>query len=148
MEDTDDSQTQMDTEVIPESCQSDTEKAAEINHLSRQVTELQYQLKSSNEMNKQLRLLVTTSKEEPSIISEIQSNNKACNHYTGFPTFDRLMAVFSFFTPGKQGENIILYHSPNGKDSMSPVGRKRALSPIQGFILPLIRLRRGFSIKH
>ena len=39
VENNDDSQMQMDTEVIHESCQSDSEKAAEINHLSRQVTE-------------------------------------------------------------------------------------------------------------
>ena len=35
-------------------------------------------------------------------------SNKLCNHYTGFPSVDVLNAVFEFFDPGFNSENVII----------------------------------------
>ena len=84
------------------------------------------------------------------IITSIKSSDKLCNHYTGFPTLKRLMEVFDFLNPGLQGEKMNLYHNQNVKDRGLGTGRgrKRALPPLEGYILTLIRLRRNFSITH
>ena len=80
------------------------------------------------------------------IKSEIESSNAACKHYTGFPTNERLSAVYEFLNPGINGENVILYDNQVNKNFSG--GARRAMLPFTCFLMTLIRLRRNFSVKH
>ena len=42
------------------------------------------------------------------IVSQIESSDELCNHYTGFTTQERLNIIYDFLNPGIDGENIIL----------------------------------------
>jgi len=94
---------------------------------------LNEQLKLKNqELSKQLN------SEEIPIILHIKLNNKNCNHYTGFKTLERLMAVFKFLDFGDNGENIILYSNQSNQETGR--GRPRALSPFDSCVLTLMKL--------
>ena len=123
-----------------------TDLSETIKALKAENERLKFQL---NETQAELISVKTTSSELP-IITTIKSSDKLCNHYTGFPTLERLMEVFYFLNPGFQGEKMNLYHNQNVKDRGLGTGRgrKRALPPLEGYILTLIRLRQNFSITH
>ena len=125
------------------------EDMEEINeNLKREIDLLKSQLNESKEAYRLLHF--KTSSAELTIMTSIQSADKVCNHYTGFPTLDRLTSVFNFLDAGSEGENIILHHNQIIKERGISIGhgRKRSLSPFEGFILTLIRLRRNFSMMH
>ena len=107
-----------------------------------------------NEMLKsklaQLEKLVTSSSAEQhdsvkvlghreSFTAHIVKLDENCKHYT----------VYEFLNPGNNGENIILYNSQlsQSKDKETRV-RKRALSPIEFYLLTLCRLKQNFSLYH
>ena len=75
----------------------------------------------------------------------VLSSDKNCNHYTGFPKIDILHAVLEFLDPGLHGENIVLYNSKSANKELETRGRKRHFSPIESFILTMVRLRRNFD---
>ena len=117
-----------------------------------------------NEMLKsklaQLEKLVTSSSAEQhdsvkvlghreSFNAHIVKLDENCKHYTGFPSVKRLKTVYEFLNPGNNGENIILYNSQllQSKDKETRV-RKRALSPIEFYLLTLCRLKQNFSLYH
>ena len=79
------------------------------------------------------------------IKSEIESSD-ACNHYTGFPTNERLSAVYEFLNPGINGENVIMYDNQVNKRFSG--GERRAMLPFTCFLMTLIRLHSNFSVKH
>ena len=81
------------------------------------------------------------------IKSEIELSDAACNHYTGFPTNERLSAVYEFLNPGINGENVIMYDN-QVNERFSGARRAMLLSPFTCLLVTLIRLRRNFSIKH
>ena len=80
------------------------------------------------------------------IVSQIESSDELCNHYTGFTTQERLNIIYDFLNPGIDGENIILYDNQDKHKGKG--GRSRALSPYNSFLVTVIRLRTNFSIKH
>ena len=84
---------------------------------------------------------------EVPIVTHIKSDDQTCNHYTGFKTLHRYMAVFDFLDFGGNGENVILYHSQNKQD-VDGRGRPRPLSPMESLLLTLMRVRRNFSLVH
>ena len=81
------------------------------------------------------------------IVSQIESSDELCNHYTGFTTQERLNIIYDFLNPGIDGENIILYDNQD-KHNKGKDGRSRALSPYNSLLVTGIRLRTNFSIKH
>ena len=81
------------------------------------------------------------------IVSQIESSDELCNHYTGFTTQERLNIIYDFLNPGIDGENIILYDNQD-KHNKSKGGRSGALSPYNSFLVTVIRLRTNFSSKH
>ena len=81
------------------------------------------------------------------IVSQIESSDELCNHYTGFTTQERLNIIYHFLNPGIDGENIILYDNQD-KHNKGKGGRSRALSPYNSILVTVIRLRTNFSIKH
>ena len=70
----------------------------------------------------------------------------ACNHYTGFPTNERLSAVYEFLNPGINGENVIMYD--NQVNERFSGGTRRAMLPFTCLLMTLIRLRKNFTVKH
>ena len=79
------------------------------------------------------------------VVEHIKSDDDTCNHYTGFKSYDRLLSVFKYLDFGELGENLIMH---NNKDKLSDKGRPRSLSPMNSFLLTLMRLRMDFSILH
>ena len=61
------------------------------------------------------------------IKSEIELSDATCNHYTGFPTNERLSAVYDFLNPGINGENVIVYD--NQVNERFSGGARRAMLP-------------------
>ena len=114
---------------------SDYEK--EINSLK--LLNEQLMLKNQ-ELSKQLNL------EEIPVISYVKLNDKNCNHYTGFKSVKRLMAVFEFLDFGVNSERLILYNNQSNQETGR--GRPRALSPFNSYVLTSMRLRRNFSLEH
>lgn len=77
----------------------------------------------------------------------VLSLDKSCNHYTGLPTVSIFSHTLTFLDPGVLGENLVLYNNQEVKGD-SNRGRKRNLSPVEGLLLTLVRLKRNFDIKH
>ena len=73
------------------------------------------------------------------------SDDEKCKHYTGFSNYAVFIAVFDLLKPGMNGENVKLVSAPNAHTGR---GRRRQLSGKEQFPLTLMRLRRGFSMKH
>ena len=80
-------------------------------------------------------------------VEHILLSDESCNHYTGLPTVDVFKGIFKFLNPGEIGENVILYNNQQVKGD-SQRGRPRTLSPLESFLLTLVRLRRNFDIFH
>jgi hypothetical protein len=74
----------------------------------------------------------------------IRDSNELCQHYTGFPDYDRLKICLTFLSVGENGENVRMRGSTEKKGS----GRPRCLSAEDQFLLLLIKLRCGFSNTH
>ena len=74
----------------------------------------------------------------------ILSNDEECSNNTGFHSVERMNDFFDFLDPGEKGENVLMSRSQN----KLAAGRPRILTPYEGFLLMLCRLRSGFTIKH
>ena len=74
----------------------------------------------------------------------IRQNNELCQHYTGFPDYERLRTCYMFLSVGEIGENVRMRGSTEQKGS----GRPRCLTAENQFLLLLMKLRNGFSNIH
>ena len=84
-------------------------------------------------------------------------SDKDVAFYTGFPNRSVFESVFAFLDPGRNGENIIYWHSQsdesdtvnNRYDEDAPKqGRPRHLTLKDEYFLTLCRLRQGFKEDH
>lgn len=76
----------------------------------------------------------------------VTKSNETCKFYTGFPTVDTMHNIFQFLDAGPDGENVILHNNKEFKGVSS--GRKRTFTPYESYLVTLVKLRRGFSVKH
>lgn len=104
-------------------------------------------MKEKEELITKLQQLENLHCEPPSFKEHVMSSDKNCNHYTGMPSTEILTALLDFIDPGIDGANIILYNSRETKGDDTR-GRKRIFSPLESFIVTLVRLRRNFDVKH
>ena len=107
------------------------------------VSENQILRKENLSLEKVLTLKLSN---KNSFVQHIMSSDAACNHYTSIPSLEILNSIFEFLDAGTIGENIILYNNQNVKGGCA--GRPRTLSPLESFLLTLVRLRRNFDIYH
>ena len=116
--------------------------------LKLEIEKLKAKLKASEEAYQ--NLLLKVNKAELEIMTHVKNNDNNCKHYTAFPSWSRLFNVFEFLDAGNNGENVTLYHNQDKKEKglSSGRGRPRSLSPLESFILTLMRLRRNFSVTH
>ena len=108
--------------------------------LKKENERLKQQLEATLKQNK-----VLIERLSSEIKSEIELSDAACNHYTGFPTNERLSAVYEFLNPGINRENVIMYD--NQVNERFSGGARRAMLPFTCLLMTLIRLRRNFSVK-
>ena len=110
----------------------------EIVHLKARIVELETEI----DCLKKEKATTTTVKDK--FKSRIMSNDDECTHATGFHSVGRLNEFYKFLDPGENGEKVLMTRS---KDKVC-MRRPRILSPFEGFLLMLCRLKSGFSIKH
>ena len=117
-----------------------------------QVQELSEKLQASDDMCQKLKKERTClkyqlyQKSRKDFVNHLVSSDKMCKHYTGFPYVFRCKAVFHYLDPGEEGENIIF--GANCKERGDDRGRPRMLSPFDGYLLTLCRLRCNMNLQH
>lgn len=139
-----------------------------VNDLEKENKALRAEVKRLEEQKKSSESRVFT-------VEHFKSTEDIC-YYTGFPSYETFLAVYSFLDPGENGENIrscttatrdrsVSYNFYNVGDSASESsettysedepeknrhlqGRPRALKTIEEFFLVVCRLRLGFGEKH
>lgn len=79
-------------------------------------------------------------------MGHVLKSDESCNYYTGFPSLKIFQDVLIFLDAGETGQNIILYNYKEGKNDAR--GRRRCFSPLESFVLTLVKLRRNFGIIH
>ncbi|XP_057296171.1 uncharacterized protein LOC130625115 [Hydractinia symbiolongicarpus] len=80
-------------------------------------------------------------------VENVLSSDASCKHYTGIPNIEVFKELLIFLNPGQNGENVILYNNQDVK-GFSDRGRPRTLSPLESFLLTLVRMRRNFDVCH
>ena len=93
---------------------------------------------------KQQHLIVRGTRVKFKFIERVFSSNTLCNHYTALPTVEKFHRIIHFLNPGASGENLVLQNYPNFRGE-SDVGRPRILSPLEGLLITLVRLRKNFG---
>ena len=126
------------------SCSTQTETTEDVNQIKAENVELKARIAvlEANIETLEKAALNETIKEK--FKEHILSSDEECNHNTGFHSVERLKNFYDFLEPGESGENMVMLRSQN----KLAAGRPRILSPFEGFLLLLCRLRSGFSIKH
>ena len=115
-----------------------------LSQLKSEISRLQSVIEELKDENRKL-------KEENSFINHVLSSDEKCKHYTGFITTGMLMSTFNYLDAGENGENIIMYNPSTchqEKVKGEKRGRKRALKPLDQFIITLVRARQSMSIIH
>ena len=107
----------------------------EVIHLKARIVELEMEVDSLKKKNLTMKDIYT---------NHILSNDGECTSATGFHSVDRLRQFYDFLEPGENGENVSMARSQEKVNT----GRPRILSPFEGYLLLLCRLKSGFSIKH
>ena len=124
-------------------------KATDITPIPSGNSTLSELRKSNEDLLAQIKKLEMEQKNKITNFTEhVLSSDKNCNHYTAFPKVDVLNAVLEFLDPGSHGENIVLYNSKSANKEQETRGRKRHFTPLESFILTMVRLRRNFDVKH
>jgi len=84
-----------------------------------------------------------------------KSKDSDATFYTGFQSWDTLMAVFQYLDPRERGENISYWRSTTDnntdygeEDLLTKKGRARSLRAIDEFFMVMCRLRQGFPEDH
>ena len=107
----------------------------EVIHLKARIVELEMEV--DNLKKKKLTM-------KDIYANHILSNDGECTSATGFHSVDRLRQFYDFLDPGENGENVSMARSQEKINT----GRPRILSPFEGYLLLLCRLKSAFSIKH
>lgn len=58
------------------------------------------------QVQRELKTAKTKLQEKTFGMNIIKSNNDLCQHYTGFPDYERLTACYKFLSVGENGENV------------------------------------------
>ncbi|XP_057310555.1 uncharacterized protein LOC130648519 [Hydractinia symbiolongicarpus] len=80
-------------------------------------------------------------------MGHVLKSDESCNYYIGFPSLKIFQDVLIFLDAGETGQNIILYNYKEGKNDARG-GRRRCFSPLESFVLTLVKLRRNSGIIH
>lgn len=91
--------------------------------------------------NEELHRHIFTS--ELNLVNHIKASDRPCHYYTGFSTLKHLYNVYEDIRC-QHWENLNFYHEQLYNKSSG----ERKLSPFDGYILTLVRLKRHFSIIH
>lgn len=110
----------------------------EITQLKGRIVELEFEVESL----KKEKAVSGSVKEKYK--EHILSNDEECAHATGFHSVTRLRQFYEFLDPGDNGENLLMARSQDKVGARRP----RVLSPLEGFLLLLCRLKSGFTFKH
>lgn len=171
------------TETILENSEEDINSLKEkILSLERNLNTAQERVNDLEKENKALRAEVKrlegqkkSSESRVFTVEHFKSKEDIC-YYTGFPSYETFLAVYSFLDPGENGENIryctastrdrsvpdnfsyvddsasgsseTTYSEDEPEENRRLRGRPRALKAIEEFFLVLCRLRLGFGEKH
>ena len=123
-------------DVVITSEKSVEDYKTEIVHLKARIVELEIEVETLKwEKTETVR---------DKFVNHVMSKDDACSHATGFHSVGRLKKFYNFLDPGENGENVLMYRSQEKTCERRP----RVLSPFEGFLILLCRLRSGFSIKH
>ena len=122
----------------------------ELNKLHKENAELIQENKYLKLENKELKEKLHQYEENTKVIREkfvnhVIENDENCAHYTGFTSVTRLKETFEYCKPGEKGENMRM---PTSAKEKTKQGRPRALSPFEGYVLTLCKLRQNFSFEH
>ena len=122
----------------------------ELNKLHKENAELIQENKYLKLENKELKEKLHQYEENTKVIREkfvnhVIENDENCAHYTGFTSVTRLKETFEYCKPGENGENMRM---PTSAKEKTKQGRPRALSPFEGYVLTLCKLRQNFSFEH
>ena len=116
-----------------------------IHKLEQEIEELKRQLQDAQRQNDVLNRRLFN-------FENCKSKDSNAAFYTGFQSWDTLMAVFEF---GERGENISYWRSTTDNntdygedDLLTKKGRARSLRPIDEFFMVMCRLRQGFPEDH
>ena len=119
-----------------------------IHKLEQEIQELKRQLQDTQRQNDVLSKRLFN-------FENCKSKDSNAAFYTGFQSWDTLMAVFKYLDPGERGENISYWRSANDNNSdysedelLTKKGRARSLRPIDEFFMVMCRLRQGFPEDH
>ena len=119
-----------------------------IHKLEQEIQELKRQLQDTQRQNDVLSKRLFN-------FENCKSKDSNAAFYTGFQSWDTLMAVFQYLDPGERGENISYWRSTNDNNSdysedelLTKKGRARSLRPIDEFFMVMCRLRQGFPEDH
>ncbi|XP_057294701.1 uncharacterized protein LOC130623245 [Hydractinia symbiolongicarpus] len=109
----------------------------------------QSKIEALQKENEQLKnnLLHRTVTTKCKFVEHVLLSDGACNHYTGLPNVKVFKGILIFLNTGDNGENVVLYNNQQVKGD-SQRGRPRMLSPLESFLLTLVRIRRNFDIFH
>lgn len=117
--------------------------------LSKEVEKLTEEKKSLCKEIEMLKhkLMEKISTVKIKFVENVLSSDASCKHYTGIPNIKVFKELLIFLNPGQNGENVILYNNQDVK-GFSDRGRPRTLSPLESFLLTLVRMRRNFDVCH
>ena len=96
--------------------------------------------------NKMLQEKLNNCGRKQNMINTILESDEKCKFYTGFPSLITLNDVFEFLNAGPDGENVVLHNNKEFKGERC--GRKRTFTPFESYLITLVKLRQGFSVKH
>jgi len=92
-------------------------------------------------------------------VDKFKESDSQVAFYTGFPSKDVFMEIYTYLDPGENGENIKYYTNStpdvssdlyNQEEDISEIkkGRPRTLRPLDEYFLVMCRLRQGFAEEH
>ena len=139
--------------------------------VTTQTNEIESRDNSDTEMNEQLLIDLKPNLEKANqriesllkrlfTVARFRGDDSSIKFYTGFPNWDTFDAVFKYFNPGNEGQNISYWVSKLNLNVSAAVykgeneelirkrGRSRSLRPIDEFFAVMCRLRQGFAKEH
>ena len=120
-----------------------TDAPETVAHLTGRIQELEKENITLRKENAALKSALDSSLRDQ-FTKHVLSDDDACAHATGFHSVQRLKEFFDFVNPGKQGNDMLMARSQVKVGSRRP----RVLTPLEGFLLLLCRLKSNFTIWH
>lgn len=156
------------SEPVFNSKPSSSGQMKQIKELEAQLLIAQQELTSLRLENTELkRKLAESTSQQEAMSSRIfcldrLKSDADISFYTGLPNYSTFTAIYEFFNPGEDCENIRPrsssdvpeeFYNTDSSDEEENVqaakkGRCRKLRPVEEFFIVLCRLRRGFSERH